>query len=212
MKKLLWFFAFLLVSSAFAQTPEDSSATKIRELPYKMVNANDVDIKASLSIVSVQDRLDNVSDIKGSSLEGLHIRYERPALREMLGASRILLVGMEFTDRKTKERFWSFSTYSDQNFFYPERSQGVLLAGVDTAPIGRAKLTRWAVVYGHFLADGQTVAVFDTKDSKVKNLEELFNENRSSKEISNNLVAGVDLNEYILRLTPILKRFLDNEN
>lgn len=198
MKKLLWLCVFLVTSSAFSRAQNIDTSKKLRELPYKLVDANDVNVDANLNILFVKDGLNDAEHITGADIDGLRLKYERPKATEMLGFSPVLLIVLEFTDRETKERYLSFAEYFDKEPLYEIRSRFDLFVSVDIGFSEKAKLSSWVVVYGHLLADGKTVAVLDReKSSATVDFSELFESNRSSSYVDSRVNCGID-NKYLL--------------
>jgi TPR repeat protein len=149
------------------------------------------------SIISVDKGFGSRKNILGSVSDGLSIKYSRPEAERSVGLQGIFLVGIEFSNNDTDEHYWSFAAYQDDLVKYSEVSECNLIVAIDTAECPGAKLSQWAVAYGHLLADGRTVAVIDTESSGKESFTELFARNRYSKGLANSVSASVDAEQLI---------------
>lgn len=176
--------------------PRKDAGEKRRQsgwFPYVLLDAEDLYSGNQVDIISVQEGLGSQENVAGNAVDGLLVRYERPATSHLLGYSGIILAGLEFTDRETGERYWSFSEYRDQEPLYAEASRCDFFVSVDQDFCERSKLTGWAVVYGQLLEDGRTIAVFDSRQSKTDGLSVFFKRSQYFPIVDNRVNANIDL-------------------
>ena len=197
----------------FAQNraaPNVDAVKKMRNaafFPYVQWDIDDLykRSEARQPIISVQAGNGIQKSVAGNDVEGLFVRYARPAASRAHGFSGIVLAGLEFTSRKTGERYFSFVTYLDREPTYAGKSVYNLSVTVDTTAVSDEKLTGWAVVYGHLLPDGRTIAVFDDQAFQAEDIAELFQRNRYSKTIKSNAAAYMEFDSVIDVKEPIQK-------
>ena len=153
---------------------------------------------ARQKIVGVDKGFGGSRNVMGDSLDGVTVVYDRPEASRSVGFRGIVLTGLEFTDDATGERYWSMAPYLDDSARFSIESTCNLFVSVDMAFCPDAKLTGWAVVYGHLLSDGRTIAVFDTEEEGGDSFADLFARNRYSKVLENNTSVSVDMDQVIL--------------
>jgi TPR repeat protein len=160
--------------------------------------------KVRLEILSVEKNDEDYQNVAGDNVPGVLVRYERPPTSQAAGFSGIVLVGVELTNRETGARYWFSCEYLDNGPTYEYSCDSNLDLFVDQEFDPDAEITSWAVVYGHLLPDGRTIAVFDTREFKTNSLAELFERNRYSEVLTNRIAAktlpqremGGDLDEF----------------
>jgi TPR repeat protein len=140
-------------------------------------------------IVSVEKNSGEYQNVAGTDVPGLLVKYELPPASEATGFSGIVLVGVELENRKTGARSWFSAEYLYDGPTYDYLCESDLDLFVDQEFDPAAAITSWAVVYGHLLPDGRTVAVFYTDEYRKRSLAELYERNRYSKVITSKLVA-----------------------
>lgn len=174
--------------------------------PYTQRDIEDLypDSEARQPIISVEVG-DIHKNVVGNDVKGLFVRYVRPAISRAHGFSGIILAGLEFTNQKTGEQKWSFVEYLDQEPIYAGKSIYNFYVTVDVGLIDSNKLTGWAVVYGHLLPDGRTIAVFDTKQFKVDSLLELYQRNRLSQALPSYVGSYIEFESVIDVKEPVQK-------
>ncbi len=145
--------------------------------------------KARQKILSVEKSSGEYKNVAGDDAPGLLVRYELPAASQAAGFSGIVLVGVELANQKTGVRYWFSGEYVYDGPIYDYSCDSDLDLFVDQEFDPDAKITGWAVVYGHLLPDGRTVAVFDTSEFKTDSLAELFERNRDSKVLTNKIIS-----------------------
>lgn len=162
--------------------------------PYMQFPLKELYAKSEVDqrIVSVELSSGRFKNIAGDELSGLFMRYLRPSRFRAVGFSGIVLIGIELTDSKTGERYWSLGEYIDDIPACSWVSFTDLFVSVDKTFCPDAKLTGWAVVYGHLLSDGRTVAVIDTREFKTTGLLELSAQNRYSEVLECNIISCND--------------------
>ena len=153
--------------------------------------------KARQPIMTVKTSSGVYKNVAGDDMKGLLMKYRRPSSSQAVGFSGIVLAGIELTNRETGERYWSLGEYLDRDPTYTIASVSDLFVSVDQASYPDAKISGWAVVYGHLLPDGRTIAVFDVRQSKTDSFSELFERNRYSTVIDNTIVSSIDY-DYIV--------------
>ncbi len=161
------------------------------QFPYLLQPIKELYPKSDVrqTIVSVQKNSTDYQTIAGDDALGLSVKYKRPKTSQAVGFSGIVLVGVELADRKTGEQYWVFSEYLDNEPTYDYFCDSDLDLFVGQELASTVKITSWAVVYGHLLSDGRTVAVFDTREFKTDSLAELFEQNRDSKVLASKISA-----------------------
>jgi len=164
---------------------------ELARFPYVLRPIRDIDPKAKplQEIISVEKNSREYQTILGDDIPGVLVKYELPPESEGAGFSGIVLVGVELANRKTGARYWSSAEYLYNGPTYDYLCESELDLFVNQESDPDAKITGWAVVYGHLLPDGRTVAVFDTDEYKTDSLAELFEQNRYSKVLVNKIVA-----------------------
>ena len=184
--------------------------------PYVQWDVEDLyeNSEARQPIIAVRTGGSIQKNVAGDDVDGVFVRYVRPATSRAHGFSGILLAGLEFTDRKTGERYWSFAEWFDTEPTYYGKSVYNLYISVDMAAYPDAKLTGWSVVYGHLLPDGRTIAVFDTREFQSDSLVALYKKNRYSKGVPNHMGSYIEFESVIdikepIQKTPLIDLNLD---
>jgi len=133
--------------------------------------------------------------VAGDDLWEILIRYKKPAARDAVGFREIIVVGIEFTDKKTGERFWAFDETPRNYSLYSGVTYWDYSLFVDMTSHPDAKLTGWSVIYGHLLNDGQILAVFDQKGKSKQDsdLAKLALRNRYSTRVETVPLVTIDL-------------------
>jgi len=144
---------------------------------------------ASEEIISVERNSGEYQGVLGNAVPGLVMKYERPSSTWAAGFSGIVFMGVELENRKTGARYWFPGVYLDDEPTYEYSCESELALYLNQEFDPDAKITGWAVVYGHLLPDGRTVAVFDTDEYRTRSLAELYERNRYSKVLANKIVA-----------------------
>lgn len=183
--------------TTFKETPvnprADAALNRRHQFIFPYIEREAEQVPPGARIMFVRKGLGNQQAVNGSGRDGLQIKYIRPAKSRALGYSGIVLVGMEFVDRKTGDHYWSFAEHVDKEPLIEDRSAYDLVVSVDTSFASREKLTAWAVVYGHLNPEQKTISVFSARVSKTESLAALFKQNWYSKMIANKIDGGMDL-------------------
>jgi TPR repeat protein len=159
--------------------------------PYVLRPLKDVYPKSTArqKIMLVKENSGIYQNIAGEDAPGLLVKYERPSTSQAAGFSGIILVGVELENRRTGERYWLSGEYLDDGPTYEYACASELDLFVDQEFDSNAEIIGWAVVYGHLLDDGRTVAVFDTREYKADSLAGLFERNRYTNVLQSKVVA-----------------------
>ncbi len=181
--------------------PETDAVAKKRSpffFPYVLRDVDDLYARSDVqeNIVFVQTQGAVIQNVAGDDdLQELYIVYRRPPTRYSVGFSGILLIGVEFENYKTGEKYWSFCERHDDASVFSSGAYIDLSVFMDVTSYPNLRVTDWSVVYGHLLEKGAAIAVFDSKDKSKSTggLPELFLRNRYSKKIENTAVATIDL-------------------
>lgn len=151
------------------------------------------DIKPRILIAEERDG--NSKNVAGDKLTELFVKYQVPSAKHAVGLHAVLLLGMELTDNDTGERHFAFEMSQGRSPVFSDGSIEDASLVVDMAVYPNARISGWAVLYGHMLDDGLTVAVLDqqVRSKTADSLAGLFVQNRYSERVSAQVVSTIDL-------------------
>lgn len=177
--------------------PADDASRPLRSpalFPYIQQPLDDLfpRSKAKQEILSVQKPKNGFQTVAGNETDGLVIRYSRPRLVDATGFAATFLIGIELTDRQTGDHYWSLTEHRDQDPLFKEISTATASIFVDLSDHPKAKITDWAVIYGHLLPSGRILAVLDHEESSERTLQELHALNRHATLIPSSSLSIVD--------------------
>ena len=183
-----------------AANPREDAVRRVRNprfFPYAIRPLDelyrDSDIRPRILIAEKRDgRSKNVA---GDKLTELFVKYQVPPGRKAVDLRGILLFAMELTDNETGERHLAFSTRQPQPLVFSDGSIQDTSMIIDMAAYPNTRISGWAVLYGHLLDDGLTIAVFDEKSRSktADSLADLYVQNRYSAPVSNQMLSTIDL-------------------
>jgi hypothetical protein len=163
---------------------------------YLLENIKEIypDFKPARIITAVRAREDAQS-LNGDKLWELSVKYQCMAARRAVGLKGILMMGVEFQDRVTGEKYWAFNESKDPEAAFTGGVFTDVSMFVDLSRHPNLRIRNWAIAYGHLFNDDQVLAVLDER-SKTGNsgaLDQMIYENRFSAEAASTVVATVDI-------------------
>lgn len=201
------------VPSVISETPVDPRADAMalkREIhflyPYIQMNLKDLYAKtrAGRIIGSVFIREGQGQNASGDDLWELFIKYKRPGAHSAVGFRGVLLMGVEFENTDTKEKYWTFNESTDSAVSSLEDSDTDVSLFVNLSSYPHLRVSNWAVVYGHRFDDNLTLAVFDERQ-KLKTegtLEQMVFKNQYTLRLKSTVVATEDISGILSSAAP----------
>jgi len=162
------------------------------------------DSKAKKNIESVRISDGRRKSVAGEKLWELYYKVRKPNVRVAADFNGVVFICVEFTDRKSGQKYfysqmWSKENQENLHEFSTTKGGGAkpydstTSKGTDKSigsiylnmnPYPDARLTGWAVVYGHLPKDDTVLAVFDSESKDRRTYMDICRDNAAiSKEI-----------------------------
>lgn len=163
---------------------------------YLLENIKEIypDFQPARIITAVQAREDSQS-LNGDKLWELYVKYQCPSVRRAVGLKGVLLMGVEFQDRVTGEKYWAFNEAKDPDAAFTGGAFTDVSMFVDLSRYPNLRIRNWAVAYGHLFDGDQVLAVLDerSKSGATGSLDQMIAKNRFSAEAVSKVVATVNI-------------------
>jgi TPR repeat protein len=147
------------------------------------------DSKAKRNIASVRIFDGRRKSVAGEKLWEIYDKIRRPTVRVAADFKGAEFICVEFTDRKSGQKYFYSEKIKLKNKPYDPEVHGLkteYLVGstyLNMNPYPDARLTGWVVVYGHLPKDETVLAVFDSESKDKRTFAELVRDNANSKQI-----------------------------
>jgi TPR repeat protein len=147
------------------------------------------DSKAKRNIASVRISNGRRTSVAGEKLWELRTRMRRPTVNVAADFQGAKFIYVEFTDRKSGQKYFHLKNLKIKNKPYNPYTDGnkseylIGSAYLNMNPYPDARLTGWAVVYGHLPKEETILAVFDSESEDGRTFAELVRDNANSKEL-----------------------------
>lgn len=147
------------------------------------------DSRAKRNIASVRIFDGRRKSVAGEKLWEIYDKIRRPTVRVAADFKGAEFICVEFTDRKSGQKYFYSEKIKLKNKPYDPEVHGLkteYLVGsayLNMNPYPDARLTGWAVVYGHLPKDETVLAVFDSESKDRRTFAELVRDNANSKQI-----------------------------
>jgi len=153
--------------------------------------------EAERNIVGVQTYNNRCKNVAGEGLWEFWYKIRSPDVRDAADFRGVTFICVEFTDRESGKKYVGFT----KTKLSPAHNSAVasLKTGdrigsmyLNLNPYPDARLTGWAVVYGHQLKDETVLAVFDAKSKNRRTFIDLCRDNANSKRIETIMESASD--------------------
>lgn len=199
--------------SLIAETPVDSRADAIapkRDISffYPCLQADIPKIYAKartgqiISQISIQEG--RAQNAVGDSLWEFSIKYKRPSAHVAVGFNGVLLMGVEFENTETREKYWAFNESPDSQTPRVEDSDTNVSLFIDLNRYSHLRVSNWVVVYGHRFDDNLTFVVLDErrKSATEGNLEQVAFKDQYCQKLESTVVSTEDISGIIQSAQP----------